>query len=136
MSDRQKRLRDLDRSFREKHDPFKLRPGETKLGEGANNIVVGPDYVSTNQESIENPGFTFQSSGSEVRPGKYLNIKVGYQKVYFARGEEGFNLLATEGSAVTKPLPTIVSNFPQEYRWPLSPLVGAALASIRAISLI
>lgn len=79
-------------------DDFQRQPNEVKLGPFLDCIVIrgnshpgaepgsDPENVGvvSNIDGPDNPGFSFLSSGSKIRPGKRLEIQTEFTNVRFA----------------------------------------------------
>ena len=131
--DRQERLARLRLGFRAKHGDAELKPGQTKVGYGYNNLVMGDDLLESNQENPVNAGFSFSSDGSRLRTGRDLTTTCDFKGLIFNNGGERLNPLAAKASAVTDPLPTIVPNIPRQAFWLLDGRVAQVLDLLRAL---
>lgn len=68
-----------------------LKETQTKVGRGLNYLLFdpGPDgnsTVKTHVEGANNPGFTFNSRTSEIRPGEILTIQTKMSNLVFSDG--------------------------------------------------
>jgi len=128
----------LREAYKIKYDPYKLSEGQTKLGDSKNNLVVGPNYIHTNIEATTNPGFTFTSSGSYIRPGKKLVLEADYKYLLFGGGTQQINPQGENiASCVPNPLPTITPSVESLFGgagWALSKVVGEVLKQLENIS--
>lgn len=113
----------LNRSSRFTAEDHQVQEGETKLGDGLEQIILtGRSKLPVNEQAASptqagvrsyvdgpvNPGFRFSAEGSELRPGPSLEMGQHFTKLRFA-GQQLNPMAEFVPSSAAFPVTTIIS---------------------------
>ena len=115
-------LAELGRDSRFSREDFEVQPGETKLGDGLECVVLQGEStmplgeapadplkagIRSSVDGPNNPGFDFRATGSKLRPGTRLEAGVHYTQMQF-QGQRLNPLAGVVPSSAALPVKTVI----------------------------